>query len=124
MEYMTLYEEGKIDEALKLIKEVGDSFDEPKVDQDLFYLLMEDFINICIESGKIELANKYISLLFASGRGRVDYGDKEFIAGKLAYAQNDIFLTKELFYMASLKSEGALLKGNVNKKFRELIKGM
>lgn len=120
--YMDLFEEGDIDGALKLIGEVWKWFPEPKVEQDLFYLLIEDFIEICTAAKKFDLANKYISLLFVTGLKRVDDGKREFIAGQLAYEQGEMELAKQLFYIADAKSEGALFRGKENKKYKEFIR--
>lgn len=121
MEYMELFEEGDSEGALKLLKEVWSSFPEPKIKEDLFYLVVEDFITICTESKKFEIANKYISLLFASGLKRADYGTKEFIAGKLAYEQGEFELAKQLFYVSNMKCDGELFKGKENKKYKDLL---
>lgn len=121
-EYMDLFEEGDVEGALKLLCKVWHWFPEPKVQQDLFYLLIEDFIEICTEAKKFDLANKYISLLFVTGLKRVDDGKREFIAGKLAYEQGEMELAKQLFYIADAKSEGALFRGKENKKYKEFIR--
>ena len=123
-EYIELFESGKVEEAFKMMKEVKAMFEEPIIQEGLYYLLVEDFINMCIKTEKYELANKYLSLLFVAGGTRADYGDKEFIAGELAYAQGEMELAKELFYISNFKSEGDLLRGKENKKYRELIRGM
>ncbi|NMM62973.1 hypothetical protein HBE96_09705 [Clostridium sp. P21] len=120
--YMDMFEEGDIDGALKLLWEVWEWFPEPKVEQDLFYLLVEDLINIYIETKKFDLANKYISLLFVAGLKRVDDGTREFIAGRLAYEQGEMSLAKQLFYITNSKSSGRMFRGKENKKYRELIK--
>ena len=123
-EYTELFESGKVEEAFMIMKEVKSIFKEPVIEEGLYYLLVEDFINMCIKTKRFELANKYLSLLFVAGRRRADYGVKEHIAGQLAYAQGENELAKELFYVANLKSEGDLLRGKENKKFRDLIKSM
>ncbi|OOM11705.1 hypothetical protein [Clostridium saccharobutylicum] len=122
MEYMDLFEEGDIDGALKMIQETWDIFSEPKIDQDLFYILIEDLIKICTKSGRYELGNQYISLLFVSGMKRADYGEKELVAGILAYEQGKLEIAKEMFYIANYKSDGELFRNKENKKYKELIK--
>lgn len=122
IEYMDLVDEGNIEEALRMIKNMYDIFPEPKVEQDLFYILIEDLIKICIKSKKYELGNQYISLLFVSGVKRVDYGEKEFWAGALAYEQGLVDIAKEMFNIANYKSDGRLFKNKQNKKYKSLLK--
>lgn len=120
--YMDLFEEGDVDGALKLLWKVWEWFPEPKVKQDLFYLLIEDFIEICTAAKKFDLANKYISLLFVTGLKRVDDGTREFIAGKLAYEQGEMEVAKQLFYITDTKSDGYLFRGKENKKYKDFIR--
>lgn len=121
MSYMELFEEGKIEEGIELLKETWQLFTEPKISNDLFYLILEDVINLCINLKKFDVANKYISLLIVAGLNRADGGEKEFIAGKLAYEQGELDIAKELFYVSQLKCKGRLFKGKENKKYRDML---
>ena len=121
-EYMDLVEEGNIEKALQKIKEFWDYLPEPKTIQDMSFLLLEDFFNICIESKRFELVNKWISLMFISDLERLDDGEREFIAGKLAYEQGNLEIAKELFVISNIKCEGSLFEGKDVKKYRDLLK--
>lgn len=121
-EYMELFEEGNVDKALEKIREMWDFLPNPKMMQDMSFLLLEDFFNICIDSKKFDLANKWISLMFVSDLERLDDGFREFIAGRLAYEQGNLECAKELFIISNIKCEGVLFNGNDVKKCRELLK--
>lgn len=121
MKYMSLFKEGKTEEGIQLLKEIWAQFPEPRLSNDLFYLLLEDIINLCISLKKFDTANKYIGLLIIAGLNRNDGGQKEFIAGKLAYEQGELDIAKELFYVAQSKSNGRLFKGKENEKYREIL---
>ncbi|MCB2355764.1 hypothetical protein [Clostridium estertheticum] len=121
-ECSSLHLKGDKEGALKKIKDGWDILPYPKTSQDMSYLVLERFFNLCIEYKEFELANKWISLIFVSALIRVDDGDREFIAGKLAYEQGDLDVAKELFIIANIKSEGHLFKGKDGKTYRYLLK--
>lgn len=121
MEYMDLFEDGKIDEALEVIMNTWNEFLTPKVEQSLFYILVEDLIKICIKSKRYDLGNKYISLLFVSDLERVDDGQRELISGILSYEQGNLDVAKELFYIANSKSNGRIFNEKENKRYKKLL---
>lgn len=108
--------------AITKIREGWELLPSPKIEQPMSYLVLERLFDLCIKYRKFELANKWISLIFVSDLIRVDDGDREFIAGKLAYEQGELDVAKELFIIANIKSEGDLFKGKEKKKYRDLIK--
>lgn len=114
--------ENNVEDAIKKLKDGWNVLPNPKIYQPMSYLLLERFFDLCIKNKKFELANKWISLIFISDLVRVDDGDREFIAGRLAYEQGELEVAKELFIIANIKSEGELFKGKENKKYRELLK--
>ena len=121
-EYMELFEEGNIQQALEKIREFWLFLPQPRIMQDMSFLLLEDFFNICIQSKKFDLANKWISLIFISDLERLDDGEREFIAGNLAYEQGNLEIAKELFIISNVKCEGCLFEGKDVKKYRDLLK--
>ncbi|NFA44214.1 UNVERIFIED_ORG: hypothetical protein B2H98_06425 [Clostridium botulinum] len=114
--------ENKGEDAINKIIEVWNLINYPKMKEPMGYLLLERFFDLCIKCKKFELANKWISMIFISALDRVDDGDREFIAGRLAYEQGDLGIAKELFTIANIKSEGELFKGKEKKLYRDLIK--
>lgn len=117
-----LYLKGDKEGALKKIKEGWEILPYPKTAQGMSYLVLERFFELCIKYKEFELANKWISLIFVSDLVRVDDGDRELIAGRLAYEQGELDVAKELFTIANVKSEGRILKGKDRKEYRDLIK--
>lgn len=120
--YMELFKNKKENEAWQLCRDVWDIFPEPKYEQPLFYLLVEDIVKYSIETKCYDIGNKYVAMLFITGLTRVDSGDKEFLAGKLAYAQGEFKMAKQYFQIAYKKSAGRLLKGKENTEYKKLIK--
>lgn len=118
---MDFAREGKYDEFWEEIDKTWQLFDFPCYEESLFYLLIEDIIKVCTESKQFEKGNKYMALLFISGAKRVDDGSRELVAAKMAYAQGDLEIAKELAYLANKKSEGRRLRNC--KELKDLIKG-
>lgn len=114
---LDLLAEKKIEQAKEMMNEIMELFKFPYYEESLFYVLIEDMINICIEKELFEFANKYVSLLFISGKRRADDGKRELVAARLAYAQGDYLVAKEFAHICYKKSEGSGLKRN-----KELLK--
>lgn len=122
LKYLDYAKEGKMEEFWREIDETWKTFDYPYYQDSLFYHIIEDIINVCIDMKNFEKANKYVSLLFISGQKRADDGTRELLAARLAYEQGDIDVARELAYVCNEKSEGRRLKKH--KELRELLKKM
>lgn len=60
--------------------------------------------------------------IFLTGFARIDSGDKEFIAGKVAFELNDLETAKEFFSIANKKSEGRCFGNPQNTKYLKFFK--
>lgn len=124
MEYDDLFEKKQYDVAWKMCLEVWEKFPEPKYKEPMSYLWIEDVINHSIETKQFEFANKYIGFLFIADLERCDSGDREYLAGKLAFEQGEVELAKELFQRSYEKEpSGMFFKGKENEKYRDLARG-
>lgn len=115
-----LLKEKKIEQAKEVMNEILALFEFPYCEESLFYLLIEGIVNVCIEEELYEFANKYVGLLFVSGKRRADDGQRELIAARLAYAQGNYWVAKEFAHIRYVKSEGTGLKRN--KELAKLLK--
>ncbi len=123
IEYDDLFKKKQYDIAWEECLKVWEKFPNPKYKEPMSYLWIEDIINHAIETKQFELANKYIGFLFIADLERCDIGDREYLAGKLAFEQGEIELAKQLFRRAYEKEpSGMCFKGKENEKYRNLIK--
>lgn len=124
IEYDSLFKKQQYEAAWKMCLDMWEKFPDPKYKQPLSYLWIEDVVNHGIETKQFALANKYIGFLFISDLERADAGDREYLAGKLAYEQGEIELAKELFLRSYEKEpSGMYFKGKENEKYRDLVRG-
>ncbi|MHC1686053.1 MAG: hypothetical protein AB6733_24515 [Clostridiaceae bacterium] len=117
-----LHSKGDKEGAFNKIKEGWDILPYPKLIQDMSYMVLERFFDLCIAYKEFDLANQWISLIFVADLERADGGHREFIAGKVAFEQGNLEIAKELFLIANVKSEGRFFAGKEVKKYRDLIK--
>lgn len=123
IEYDDLFKKKQYDIAWKECMKVWEKFPNPKYKEPMSYLWIEDIINHAIETKQFELANKYIGFLFIADLERCDVGDREYLAGKLAFEQGEIELAKQLFRRSYEKEpSGMCFKGKENEKYRNLVK--
>lgn len=67
-------------------------------------------------------AKEWAERIFLTGFARIDSGDKEFIAGKVAFELGDFETVKEFFSIANHKSEGRCFGSPNNTKYLKFFK--
>lgn len=121
--YMQLFAEHKYEEAWKECLSAVDVFPEPKYEQPLMYIWIEDIVRYSIETKQFDIGNKYVPLLMITGQKRCDDGTRECWIGKLAYEQNNFLTAKQFLLIAYEKNKTKhLFKGKENKKYIDFIK--
>lgn len=123
-EWTTKFENGEYDGAWKLCMDAWDLLPEPKYKQSISWFMVLDIVKYAIETKHIEYADKFIGLLFICALNRADSGEREFWAGRLAYAKGDTDIAKELFALSLEKSEGrGIISRKENQIYKELVQG-
>lgn len=119
-----MLKEEKYDEAWKVCMEAWELLPEPKYKQSMCWWVVIGIIKYGIETKRFDYAEKFLGLLFICGLNRADSEDKEFWAGRLAYAKGDMDIAKELF-ARSLEKGGCygLIAQKENQIYRELVQG-
>lgn len=101
-----------------------DALPTPKYKQPMSWWVVLGIVKYAIETKQFEYADKFLGLLYICALDRKDLGDREFWAGRLAYAKGDMDIAKELFDFSLAKSEGI---GDItlkeNQVYKELVLG-
>lgn len=86
------------------------------------YHLVKDIISTCLIVKDYKKAKEWAERIFLTGFARIDSGDKEFIAGKVAFELGDFETAKEFFSIANHKSEGRCFGSPNNTKYLKFFK--
>ncbi|MCY6355881.1 hypothetical protein [Clostridium sp. ZS2-4] len=121
LECIECYQKGNIEEAINKMLEAWSILPYPKTIYSESFTVVELIIELYIRNKEFEKGNKWVDLVFICCLRRIDGGDREFIAGKLAYEQGNLEKAKELFFVANLKSDGRIFE-NKDFKYIKLIK--
>lgn len=123
-ESVSKFEEGDYDEGWKLCMEAWDMLPEPKYKQPESWFVVTNIIKYSIETKNFEYADRFLGLLFICALERADSEDREFWAGRLAYAKGDMDIAKELFARSLEKGNGyGYINDSKNRIYKELVQG-
>lgn len=96
---------------------------EPKIFKSKAYDLIKQFICLCIEYKLYDLGNECIGLLLTRVTKCEDNGEREYIAGKLAFEQGNLAVAQQLFWISNYKSKGNIFQADKDRIYIELIEG-
>lgn len=102
---------GNLEEAIKKMQAAWNILPNPAEEYDESYLIAGYLIELFTEQGDTESATKWAQILQRCDVERLDDGDREFIAGKVAYSAGDIDTAKAYFKASFKKSEGKTFEG-------------
>ena len=124
-EWTSKFEEGAYGETWKLCMDAWDLLPEPKYKQDISWFIVTDIIKYSIETKQYEYADRFLGLLFICDLDRADTGEREFWAGRLAYAKGDMNIAKELFALSLEKGKKGrgIITRKENQVYKELVQG-
>ena len=122
--WTSMFEKGKHDEAWKILMDAWDLLPEPKYKHPMSWWVVIGFVKYGIETKRFDYAEKFLGILFICDLDRADSDDREFLAGRLAYAKGDIDIAKELF-ARSLEKGGSCgcMMQKENRIYKELVQG-
>ena len=89
-----------------LFEEAWELLPDPKTVYDESYLIVENIVNEAIFIGDIDTANKWVEKIFVCSLERIDDGEREYLAGKVAFERGDFKKAKEYLTIADKKSGG------------------
>lgn len=114
----TKYNEGKYEECMILLKEAYDKIPGDKYKYDESYLIVWDILDLAIKIKDYETMEKWVNHIFYADPERIDSGEREMYAGRVAYELGDKSKAKEYFTIANTKSDGRCFKRD-DKKYLE-----
>ena len=122
--WTSMFEKGKHDEAWKILMDAWDLLPEPKYKHPMSWWVVIGFVKYGIETKQFDYAEKFLGILFICDLDRADSDEREFLAGRLAYAKGDIDIAKELF-ARSLEKGGSCgcMMQKENRIYKELVQG-
>ena len=93
---------------------------EPKTSYTISYHLADELIISYLQIKDNDNASKWIEVFFKCDPERIDSGEREFLAGKVAYSSNKTRQAIEYFKIANKKSRGRCF-ADEDKKYKALI---
>ncbi len=100
------YQKENYNDAIALLEKSWDILPCPKVIYDESYRIAKYIIQFCLLAKDVDKAKRWAGIISICDLERADSGEREFLAGKVAYESNDLQMAKEYFYVANWKSEG------------------
>lgn len=100
------YDKGRYLESIEILEDAWCRLPEPKGRYSESYYISSGISEICIKLNKLEDAKKWSNELFKCGLHRIDSGEREFLAGKVAFESSEFDMAKKNFTIANEKSEG------------------
>ncbi|BCA32339.1 hypothetical protein PDQ36_13065 [Bacillus cereus] len=117
------FNNGNYNDSIVLLEEAWDIIPNPKgIYCEESYHLVKDIISTCFMVNDLKKAKEWADKIFLTGFARIDSGDKEFIAGKVAFELDDLETAKEFFSIANTKSEGRCFGNPKNTKYLKFLK--
>ncbi|TKI59748.1 hypothetical protein FC756_20450 [Lysinibacillus mangiferihumi] len=117
------FNNGQYEDSIVLLEKAWDIIPNPKgIYCEESYHLVKDIIATCFMVNDLIKAKEWAEKIFLTGFARIDSGDKEFIAGKVAFELGDLESAKEFFSIANNKSEGRCFGNPKNTKYLKFFK--
>lgn len=124
LKWTSKFKEGEYEEAWKVCMDTWRLLPEPKYKEPASWDIVPDIVKYSIETKNFEYADKFIGLLYICDLDRADSGEREFWAGRLAYAKGDMDIAKELLACSLEKSGGfGIITHKENRVYKEFAQG-
>lgn len=117
-----MYDKDDIDPCLVILDNAWEMLPEPKTDWDESYLISKEIAQTYFCSGNIEKAWDYIRIFIECDNAQRNFGESEFLAGKIAFELQKFEDAKAYFQIAETKSEGRQWKGESDPKYFQFFK--
>lgn len=118
----TLYEKEELYQEREVLFEAWDILPENKYIYDESYWIVVFIIDLSIKLHDMNTASEWVDKIFKCDLERIDDGDREMWAGKVAYELQKIDEAQHYFEIAYKKSEGRCFIEEGNEKYLSVIK--
>jgi hypothetical protein len=114
------WRKGNKEYSISLLEKAWDELPEDKYVYDESFLIIWYILMSAIEINDIITMNKWVDEIFLCDLERGDTGEREYWAGKVAYANENFVKAKEYFLIANKKSKGRCFDEK-DKKYIQLM---
>lgn len=111
-----------IEKGITLMEVAFDIIPDPKESYDETYTLAETLLAVQLSLKNLEEANKWLKWVMVADAERIDSGEREHWAGKLAYERGQLEDAKEFFRISNEKSEGRCWDDPAEKEYFKFFK--
>ena len=106
--------------SIEKLVQAWDLLPDDKYSYDESYLIVWGILDISIMIKDIDTMNKWVDKIFYADPERVDSGEREMWAGKVAFETGEMEKAKEYFLIAQKKSGGRCFRGQ-DRKYYNLV---
>lgn len=118
------YSKKNYDKVIDLLTEAWDLLPNGKNEFDESYLIVWEILSVSIETKKFEVMKQWVDKIFYADPERIDSGEREMWAGRVAYELGEKDKALDYFRIANRKSRGRCFDesdGEYKKFFRDNI---
>lgn len=118
---MKVYSPDDISETISTLEKAWALLPAPKEKWQDGFLIVKYMVHSYFNVKNFEKAEEWSSL-FRSFNGIRDYGESEFMSGKIAFERNKLDIARDYFETAEKKSDGRVWKGERDLKYYKFFK--
>ncbi|GMA98790.1 hypothetical protein [Pelosinus sp. IPA-1] len=100
------FEKANHAQSIQLLEDAWGKIPAPKGLYEDSYHIVKDIIDTCFINKDFSKAKEWSEKMFLTGFARIDSGERDFYAGKIAFELGELEVAKEFFSIADKKSEG------------------
>jgi hypothetical protein len=100
------YDKGEYAESIRLLEDAWDKLPEPKGEYSESFHIARYISETYMLINNLKQTKKWSNELFKCGLHRIDSGERELLAGKVAFELGEFEISKKYFTIANDKSEG------------------
>lgn len=117
-----LFDKENIKPSLELLEKAWDLLPSPKESWQESYYISQDIIHSYLQAGDLEKAIAYLPTFMRCDNKNRNYGESEFLAGKIALDRGKETEALDYFVVAGHKGGARIFNGSENKKYKDFYK--
>lgn len=117
----TLYEKGELYQDREVLFEAWKLLPEDKYIFDESYWIVAFILDLSMKLDDMKTADEWVDKIFKCDLERIDDGDREMWAGKVAYESGKVEEARKYFEIAYKKSEGRCFVEEGNEKYLSVL---
>lgn len=105
----------EVDYKIEVFEKFWNELAKNKIDEDVSYFTVRSLINLYIEKSDKEKLIYWVDYIFLCNLKRIDYGEREFLAGKVALELGEKRKAFCYFDLSFKKSKGSYFENSSDK---------